>query len=128
MVDPALGPLEMQVLGLLDRSEPLTVAAVQAKLGEAGSDLAYTTVLTVLSRLHQKGLAERTKDGNRFLYVASRSSSRVSASILTRIKRSLFQSDRTRPIVALLDDSELSDDELRALRDVIDVRLKENKS
>jgi BlaI family transcriptional regulator, penicillinase repressor len=127
MVDPALGPLEMQVLGLLDRSEPLTVTAVKAKLADAGSVLAYTTVMTVLARLHQKGLAERKKDGNRFYYVASRNSRRVSASILTRIKRSLFQSDRTRPIVALLDDSELSDDELRALREVIDVRLKENE-
>lgn len=123
----ALGPLEMQVLGLLDREDALTVAEVKTRLGEAGADLAYTTVMTVLVRLCEKGLARRKKDGPRYRYVASNRSGRVSASILARVKRSLFQTDRTRPILALLDDEELSDDELRALRAVIDVRLKGDK-
>jgi predicted transcriptional regulator len=128
MVDAhALGPLEMQVLGLLDRNEALTVAEVRTKLGDAGVDLAYTTVMTVLVRLREKGLTQRKKDGNRYRYVASKGSGRVSASILARVKRSLFQTDRTQPILALLDDNELSDDELRALRAVIDARLKGNE-
>jgi predicted transcriptional regulator len=121
---PELGPLEMQVLGLLDRDEAVSVADVRARLAASGEDLAYTTVMTVLVRLCEKKLAQRKKDGNRFLYLASRRSGRVSEGILEKVKRSLFQTDRTRPLLALLADEELSDEELRALRAVIDERLK----
>jgi predicted transcriptional regulator len=128
MVDPhALGPLEMRVLGLLDRTEAKSVSEVRERLAATGAELAYTTVMTVLARLHAKGLAERRKDGHRYLYVASGRSKRVSAGILARVKRSLFQTDRTRPILALLEDDDLSDKELRALRNVIDERLKGRK-
>jgi len=40
-------------------------AAVQAAVG---GDLAYTTVMTILVRLHDKGLIERTKTGRAFAY------------------------------------------------------------
>lgn len=122
-----MGPLEMRVLGLLDPSEALAVGAVQERLAAAGHELAYTTVMTVLVRLHKKGLAARKKDGNRYVYTAARRAPGVSEGILTRIRRALFQGDRTRPILALIDDEELSDEELRALRSVIDERLKEKQ-
>ena len=46
-------------------SEPLVPAAVQAAVG---GDLAYTTVMTILVRLHDKGVIERTKVGRAFAY------------------------------------------------------------
>ncbi len=113
----------MRVMGLLG-AEPQTVAALQAKLGAGGDELAYTTVMTVLGRLHKKGLAARRKDGNRFLYTAARRAPGVIEGMLTRVRDALFQGDKTRPILALLDDEELSDDELKALRRAIDARLK----
>ena len=122
-----IGPLEMQVLGLLSHDEPRSVAAIQQQLGAAGAELAYTTVMTVLVRLQKKGLVERTKDGNRFLYVSARPGPEVGQGILDRLRRTLFQGDRTRPILALLDDQGLSDEELRALRRAIDLRLKGGK-
>jgi predicted transcriptional regulator len=122
-----LGPLEMKVLGLLGKV-PLSVSDVRTRLRGGGADLAYTTVMTVLSRLFDKGLVERTKDGNRWLYAAARKAPRVSEGILARVGRSLFDRDRTRPILALLDDAELSDAELRELRTAIDAKLKEKKS
>lgn len=44
---------------------PLAPAEVQSALG---SDLAYTTVTTILTRLHGKGLLERTPRGRAFAY------------------------------------------------------------
>lgn len=44
---------------------PLTPAEVRGRLGK---DLAYTTVVTVLSRMHDKGLLRRAKDGRAFRY------------------------------------------------------------
>lgn len=124
---PELGPLEMEVLGLLSPDEPLAVADVQQRLARAGRDLAYTTVMTVLVRLAEKGVVTRKKQGTRYLYAPARKAPRVADGILARVRQSLFRGDRTRPILALLEDEELSPDELRAVRDLIDEKLADRR-
>ena len=119
-----LGPLEMRVLGLLDGADPQSVADLRARLG---SKLAYTTVMTVLSRLHEKGLVVRVKDGNRYLYSPAARAPKVKDGILGRVRRALFPGEEARPLAALLEEEELSQSELRALRDVIDRRLRGDK-
>jgi predicted transcriptional regulator len=122
--DPDLGPLEMKVLGLLG-SEAMAVADLQRALAKVQHDLAYTTVMTVLVRLHDKGLVKRSKDGRRYVYVAARTAPKVKRGIVERIQRTLFKNDRTAPILALIEDEEISDAELRALRRAIDDKLKD---
>lgn len=64
----SLGALESTVLEALSRAgEPLSVRDVQSQLPRKG-ELAYTTVLTVLDRLHEKGLVRREKRGRAFYY------------------------------------------------------------
>jgi predicted transcriptional regulator len=61
-----MGALEGEVLAeLWRRREPATPADIQAVLG---ADLAYTTVMTILSRLWQKGLVERHRVGRAYAY------------------------------------------------------------
>lgn len=119
-----IGPLEMQVLGLLDGRGHLSVNDVKVALEGAGHELAYTTVMTVLVRLHEKGLVQRTKEGRRYLYATSRGAPRATSALVSRLSRALFRNDRVRPILALLDDDKISDDELRELRRAIDERLR----
>jgi predicted transcriptional regulator len=72
-----LGSLESEVLEVLWKSdEPLTPSEV---LGRLDADLAYTTVMTVLGRLWQKGLADRAKVGRAFAYSAVLSEADLSA-------------------------------------------------
>ncbi|HEX3593797.1 MAG TPA: BlaI/MecI/CopY family transcriptional regulator [Polyangiaceae bacterium] len=120
-----LGPLEMQVLGLFGVSDTASVTDVQGRLRESGTELAYTTVMTVLSRLHEKGLLVRRKDGRRFLYALAKNAPAMTDGIVARIHRALFRKGRLRPLVALLDEDELSTGELRALRKLVDAKLKE---
>ena len=124
-----IGPLELEVLGLLSESEPLGVADVQAGLKTRGSVLAYTTVLTVLTRLFQKGHLKRVKEGRQFRYVITTKKEQMRRSIFDRVKNSLFHSDRLNPILALLDSKEeaLSADELRALQKVVEAKLRSAK-
>jgi predicted transcriptional regulator len=122
-----LGPLEVRMLTLLRSGEPMAVAALRDQLAREGSELAYTTVMTVLSRLHKKGLLKRKREGNRYLYTPAASAPRVLGGILTRVRRALSASDRTAPILTLLEQEELSADELRALRRAIDDKLKEQR-
>lgn len=61
-----LGELEEAVMDVLWGSiAPLNVREVQARLDR---ELAYTTVMTTLDRLFRKGLLEREKEGQAFLY------------------------------------------------------------
>jgi predicted transcriptional regulator len=120
----ALGPLEMRVLGLLEGAAPMPVHAIQAELERGGAALAYTTVMTVLVRLHDKGMLVREKEGRRYLYSAAKRSGAAKRGLLARIHGTLFAKDRAEPILTLLDDDSLSVAELRALRKKIDEKLK----
>lgn len=65
------GDLERRVLDALwSGGRPLTVRDVHMVLSD-DTDLAYTTVLTVLDRLAKKGLVIRRLDGRAWLYTAS---------------------------------------------------------
>jgi predicted transcriptional regulator len=64
------GPLENQIMEVLwQAAGPMTVREVLGALN-AGREtpLAYTTAMTVLSRLAEKGAASRTKAGRSYAY------------------------------------------------------------
>ncbi|MBS1879969.1 MAG: BlaI/MecI/CopY family transcriptional regulator [Actinobacteria bacterium] len=60
------GALEGEILAALwAAAAPLTPAEVKDRLGDG---LAYTTVMTALTRLHEKGAVRRRKAGRAFAY------------------------------------------------------------
>jgi predicted transcriptional regulator len=62
-----LGPTETILMELAWKHEELSVKSALYYLGK-GSNLAYTTVMTVLNRLTEKGLLARAKEGRYFVY------------------------------------------------------------
>jgi predicted transcriptional regulator len=63
----ASGQLEAEILAILQRAgAPLTPGEVGERLG---GDLAYTTVVTILSRLHAKGVLVRNRSHRAYAYV-----------------------------------------------------------
>lgn len=66
-----LGPLEAEVLSVLWGSGgPMTVRAVAHELNSGrGAPLAYTTVMTVMSRLARKGILVRSRSGRGYSYL-----------------------------------------------------------
>lgn len=68
-VEDLLGPLEAQCMRALWRHTPATVSDVLAAVNEQHDpELAYTTVMTVLSRLHDKGYVTREREGRSYTY------------------------------------------------------------
>ena len=62
----AAGELEAAVLAVLQEAgAALSPGEVRERVG---GSLAYTTVVTILSRLHAKGVLERHKAGRAYLY------------------------------------------------------------
>ncbi|MGW2649833.1 BlaI/MecI/CopY family transcriptional regulator [Streptomyces sp. NPDC001393] len=73
----ASGALEAEIMAVLWGSgRPMTAAAVQAALAPG---LAYKTVLTVLGRLHAKGMLERQRAGRAHAYLPRREAAEASA-------------------------------------------------
>lgn len=59
-------------MGRLWEGGPQTVTEVQDGLNASGDRaLAYTTVMTILVRLHEKGYLRRTKEGRHYRYEAA---------------------------------------------------------
>lgn len=120
-----VGPLELEVLGILNSSGEQSVSDIQASLKSSGHDLAYTTVMTVLVRLYSKHLVTRKKHGRLFLYSAARKKDSSAQSIFEKVKNSLFRSERLTPILSLLDNEEdLTREELEELKKAVEQRLK----
>lgn len=63
-----LGDLERAAMEVVWEAGPVTARTVAERL--AGRDLAYTTWLTVLTRLERKGLLRKEKTGRAHLYTA----------------------------------------------------------
>lgn len=123
-----VGPLEMQVLGILNGKKPMGVAEIQSALKESGHELAYTTVMTVLVRLFKKGFLKRKKEGRQFLYSSDSGRKTASQKLFEKVRNSLFRDQRLQPILALLDsESDLTTDELKTLQRAVDERLKRSQ-
>jgi predicted transcriptional regulator len=73
----AAGALEGEVLGALWAADgPLTPAQLQAALG---TGLAYNTIHTILTRLQDKGLVVRVREGGRSGYQPAKDAAQVAA-------------------------------------------------
>jgi len=79
----AAGELEATVLAVLQGAgSPLSPGEVRERIG---GTLAYTTVVTILSRLHAKGVLERTKAGRAYLYSPVADEPGLAARRMTRV-------------------------------------------
>lgn len=116
MSDVRLGDLEMAILDKVWQcSEPVQVGDILAMLQDR--ELAYTTVMTVMSNLHKKGLLERHRQGKSFLYSPTQSREQVGQSLLGRIRSVLFAGSQQSWLSCLLgSDQELTAAELTELK------------
>jgi predicted transcriptional regulator len=118
----------MEALGILTERHPLSVADLAQALAAQGRELAYTTVMTVLARLHAKGVVTRRKAGRQFLYAPAKTAAKTSETLVSRVHRTLFKSERLKPIVSLLKQADdLTEQELTELRALVDQKLKARK-
>jgi predicted transcriptional regulator len=92
-IEQALGQLEAQVMeAVWDAGEPVCVEDVRSRLEEHGKDAAYTTIMTTMSRLHDKDLLEREQRGRAYYYVPALSRSELSDNVTRRVIDGLLSS------------------------------------
>lgn len=111
------GALEQEVLSsLVAAGRPLTVAEVLADLGPG---LAYTTVLTALTRLHAKGALRREPSGRAFAYSLTDDPTAVGASVTARRMARLLDGGNDRAGVLARFVADLSPEDERLLAELL---------
>ena len=120
MGDVVFTDRELDIMAVLWERGPSTVADVRERLPD---DLAYTTVLTILRTLEDKGHVSHQAEGRAYRYhsLVERGDARVSA--VDRITRKLFAGSTETLLTHLVSDQELSDDQLQRIKALLDARL-----
>ena len=111
------GALEREVLTCLAAADhPLAPADVQAELG---GGLAYTTVMTTLSRLHVKGAISRQSAGRGYVYSLQGGPGAAQASMTAHRMLKLLEGGSDRAGVLSRFVADLSQEDERLLSDLL---------
>ena len=113
---------ELDVMDVLWDLGSATVAEVRERLAD---ELAYTTVLTVLRTLEEKGHVGHTEEGKAYRYHALVERQAAGTSVLRRLTRKLFKNSPELLLTHLVSDRDLSEEELQRMRRLLDERLRE---
>src|SRR5688572_24038795 len=71
MGDPQPTDRELEALKVLWEHGEATVRAICDEMNQRGAELAYTTVLSLLQVMEQKGLVTHRRDGKAYVYAAA---------------------------------------------------------
>jgi len=115
---------ELDIISVLWDHGPSTVAEVRGALDD---DLAYNTVLTILRILEEKGYVGHTEEGRAHRYAPLVEREDAGGSALMRVTRRLFSGSPELVLTRLVEDQDLTEDELRRMRDLLAARLREAK-
>ena len=115
---------ELDVMAVLWELGSATVAEVRERLDD---ELAYTTVLTVLRTLEEKGHVAHRGSGKAYHYYAKVARNTAGRSALARLREKVFGGSAEMLLTQLVSDRELSRDELERLRALMDERLGKKK-
>jgi len=119
------GELELSILKIIRELGRVTVRDIYKSLGSEGS---YTTIMTVMSRMADKGELMREKEGKQYIYWVDPQNDSPSKNILQRIQDKIFGGKSTAMVSYLLEsDEEISDQDLLEIEKLIQKRRAEKK-
>ena len=105
-----LGETEMEVLQHVWKLKNATVAQVQERILKTRK-VAYTTIMTVMKKLADKGYLTFQKDGATYVYEAARSQEDVQQSLISNLVDQAFNGSSLALIQTLVQKEDLSDQE-----------------
>ena len=122
----SLGQLQRAVMEVVWRLGQASVHDVLQQLGHRRK-LAYTTVLTVMQKLEKAGWLEHHNEGKSYIYTPARSRDEAGAGSVRGFLKRVFEGDAVAMFQHLIRESNLSDEDLGALRAMIDEKRKERR-
>jgi len=113
-----LGDLELQILNVLWEAGPSTVRQVLEALSVQPKP-AYTTVLTMMRLMHEKGYLDRREQGRAHVYQAKLREKPTKRTLLETLIDTAFQGSAEALMVRLIEDEKLSPDEIERVKKLI---------
>jgi predicted transcriptional regulator len=123
MHDVYFPPRELAVMSVLWRLGSATVTEVRDAL--EGEELAYTSVLSALQTLEQKGYVRHEAEGRAYRYHPTVEAERAGGSALARIRDAIFNGSAERMFAQMVADKKVSKKELQRMRQLLAERLGE---
>ena len=113
-----LGDLERSIMdrlwGIEQPGAAMSVREIHESIS-AEREIAYTTVMTVLDRMHKKGLVSRERDGRAWRYLPVQTSEELTAGLLRDSLDHIESSDRRAAMMHFLDAASAEEiDDLKA--------------
>ncbi len=115
---------ELDLMDVLWARGSATAAEMQEALED---DLAYTTVLTLLQTLEEKGHARAEKEGRAYRFYPEVDRDEAGGSAIRYLVEKVFRGSPELMLHGLVDDADLSDEELERVRRMLDERLDEGE-
>ena len=115
-------PRELAVMSVLWRLGSAAVSEVRDALDD---DLAYTSVLSALQTLEDKGYVRHEAEGRAYRYFPTVGADRAGGSALARIRDAIFQGSAERMFAQMVADKRLGRKELEQMRQLLAERLGE---
>jgi len=115
---PRLGDLELQILNILWARGPSTVREVLEALSTEPRPV-YTTVLTMMRLMQEKGYLDRRERGRAHVYFPRLREQRVKRGLLRNLIATAFRGSPEALLVRLLEDERLSREELDRIKQLI---------
>ncbi len=112
-----LGYLQLRIFKFLWSQPESTVTEVHESL--ASSNLAFTTVATMLRKMEGRGLVKHSADGRKFLYSAAVREQAVTKGLAGDLLDKLFEGSLATMVNHLLSTREVSKDELAEIEQLI---------
>ena len=116
---------ELDVMSILWRHGSATVSEVREELADP---LAYTSVLSALQTLEEKGYVRHESEGRAYRYYPLVASEEAGGSAIGRILDKVFHGSAEMLLAQLVSERKVPADELRRMRRLLEERLREGKS
>lgn len=124
MGEPQFTDRELDLMDVLWDRGSATVAEVREELED---QLAYTTVLTVLQTLEEKGHVSHEQEGRAYRYYPEVDREEAGSSAVSYLLRKVFRGSPRMLLSQLVTERDLSEEDLRELRSFLDERLDEEE-
>ena len=122
-----LGSLQRAVMEIVWDSGEATVHQVVGQFRRRKKP-AYTTILTVLRKLEKGGWLRHRAEGRVYVYAPTCTREELGARSIRRTVQQLFRGDLRACMQYLIDGHDLSQDDLRELRRMIDQRRRQDRN
>ncbi len=114
-----LGDLEADVMSVVWEKREATVQDVKDALAP-NRKLAYTTVMTVMTRLAEKRVLNRRKEGRAYVYTPADSQEKVAGSLLRSLIQRFYNGATASAIAHLLEtEDDVDEAELEGLEELL---------